>query len=272
MQGDVASLMRDLLTLTESSANEARKLSAILPPPLEPAFEVIGDSLLATARRKHGVDENVSIPTLPADERYALFESVFYDTAAVAAKQRIYIPYLDRDLTRRFPFLDLGCGRGEFLSILRGEGIAAIGVDINESNNSRLRSQGFDVVSDDLVAFLERDPGTYSGAAVLQVVEHLTFDRIERMLEMLHARLAPGALLLLETPNPLSTFALSVFHSDPTHVRPLPPEALRYAVEAAGFARTRTLYQARIPLDQFAGPDPRAYYADYAIIALRSSR
>ena len=82
-------------------------------------------------------------------------------------------------------------------------------------------------------------------------------------------RLGPGGTFILETPNPLSPLALSVFHTDPTHVAPLPPEAMRYAIEAAGFERARTLFQARVPLDQFAGPDPRAYYGDYAIIATR---
>ena len=271
LRSDIARLMSELRTLADDVAVERQKLLALLPPPLAPTLEVVGDSLVASARKKHGIDESVHIPALSPDERYALFEAVFYDTDAVAAKQRIYLPYLDRELTSRLPFLDLGCGRGEFSMILRGEGIATLGVDVNESNNRRLRSQGFNVVSEDIVAFLERDHGTYSGAAILQVVEHLAFDRVERMLELLHKRLAPNALLLLETPNPLSAFALSVFHSDPTHIRPLPPEALRYTVEAAGFDRTRTLYQARIPVDQFAGPDARAYYADYAIIANRSA-
>jgi len=70
----------------------------------------------------------------------------------------------------------------------------------------------------------------------------------------------------------LSPFALGTFHTDPTHVNPIPPERMRYAIEAAGFERTLTLFQARIPEGQFAGPDPRAYYADYAIVGYRSSK
>jgi len=46
---------------------------------------------------------------------------------------------------------------------------------------------------------------------------------------------------------------------------------MRYSIEAAGFEHATTLYQARIPANQFAGPDPRAYYADYAIIAYRTA-
>ena len=64
---------------------------------------------------------------------------------------------------------------------------------------------------------------------------------------------------------------MGVFHTDPTHISPIPPERMRYSIEAAGFERATTLYQARIPANQFAGPDPRAYYADYAIIAYRTA-
>jgi O-antigen chain-terminating methyltransferase len=169
------------------------------------------------------------------------------------------------------PFLDLGCGRGEFLRILREEGFAGIGVDINPTGIAGLCADGFDVVEQNLVAFLETDRRTYCGASLLQVAEHLSDDEIERMLVLVAPRLARGAVFILETPNPLSTFALSVFHTDSTHLRPLPPERMRYEIEAAGFADTRTLFQARIPSGQYAGPDPRAYYADYAIIAWRAS-
>jgi O-antigen chain-terminating methyltransferase len=101
------------------------------------------------------------------------------------------------------------------------------------------------------------------------VAEHLAPERLDRMLALVAQRLAPGAPLIVETPNPLSPFALARFHSDPTHVVPLPPERLRFSVEEAGFERSRTLFQARAPGDPHAGPDPCAYYMDYAIIAYR---
>lgn len=250
---------------------EARsRLDAIHPPPLGDTLETAGSSLTSLARERSGISAETRLASLTAHARYALFESVFYESPAVAAKQRVYIPYVDRELARQLPFLDLGCGRGEFMRILREAGIESVGVDINPTGLRALRADAFTVVEQDILEFLEADRRTYSGASVLQVVEHLTHDRIERMLALVAARLAPRAVLIVETPNPLSPFALGVFHTDPTHVSPLPPERLRYSIEAAGFEHARTLFQARIPKDQFAGPDPRAYYADYAIIAERS--
>ena len=246
------------------------RVDAIHPPPLAETMVFPGGPLAAIARKRAGLSPGVPIDSLSAHTRYALFESVFYDSRTVAAKQRIYLDYVDRDVARDAPFLDLGCGRGEFLQILRGAGVESIGVDVNPEVLGPLRAQGFTVFEQDLVAFLEHEGPIFSGASVLQVAEHLPPLQIEQVLSLIAQRLVPGAVLIVETPNPLSPFALGTFHTDPTHISPIPPERMRYAVEAAGFERTVTLFQARIPEGQFAGPDPRAYYADYAIVAYRS--
>jgi len=246
------------------------RVDAIHPPPLAETMVFPGGPLAAIARNRAGLSPGVPIDSLSAHTRYALFESVFYDSRTVAAKQRIYLDYVDRDVARDAPFLDLGCGRGEFLQILRGAGVESIGVDVNPEVLGPLRAQGFTVFEQDLVAFLEHEGPIFSGASVLQVAEHLPPLQIEQVLSLIAQRLVPGAVLIVETPNPLCPFALGMFHTDPTHISPIPPERMRYAVEAAGFERTVTLFQARIPEGQFAGPDPRAYYADYAIVAYRS--
>lgn len=246
------------------------RVDAIHPPPLAETMVFPGGPLAAIARKRAGLSPGVPIDSLSAHTRYALFESVFYDSRTVAAKQRIYLDYVDREVARDAPFLDLGCGRGEFLQILRGAGVESIGVDINPEVLGPLRAQGFTVFEQDLVAFLEHEGPMFSGASVLQVAEHLPPLQIEQVLSLIAQRLVPGAVLIVETPNPLCPFALGMFHTDPTHISPIPPERMRYAVEAAGFERTVTLFQARIPEGQFAGPDPRAYYADYAIVAYRS--
>lgn len=245
-------------------------VGAIARPTLQETLEIAGESLAELAKRRAGLPANTSIDALDPALRYTLFESVFYDSATVAAKQRVYMPYIDRELAGRLPFLDLGCGRGEFLHILREHGIRSVGVDTNPTCLVPLKAEGFDVVEQDLLTFLEHDERTYAGCAMLQVIEHLSSGQIERVLALVAQRIAPGGVFIVETPNPLSPRALGVFHTDPTHVAPLPPERLRYSIEAAGFRDARTLFQARIPDGEFAGPNPLAYYGDYAIIARRS--
>src|SRR5262249_32619092 len=58
--------------------------------------------------------------------------------------------------------------------------------------------------------------------------------------------LAPGGVLIAETINADSLSALRAFYLDPTHVRPVPAEALRFLAEAAGFTDTRV--ELRSPL------------------------
>ena len=270
VRASVARLSRDLAIAQSNIEALQARLSGLFPPELGPTLENVPPPLLPMARERSGVPNNTWVPALPSDVRYAMFESVFYESQLVSVKQRVYLPYIRSgqpdDST---PFLDLGCGRGEFLHILRDAGIHAVGVDQSSSAITALRADGFNVCAQDLLMFLETDQRTFWGASLLQVVEHLDDVKMQRVLAVLAQKLVPGAVLIVETPNPLSPFALAHFHTDPTHVAPIPPDRMRYEIEAAGFSTPRLLFQARIPYDQFAGPDPTAYYADYAVIAYR---
>ena len=267
----IAILERDLARMTRVAGDAKLRIDALSPPHLAETFEVIGGPLVGPARDRAQLRTDAPVSGLSAHERYAVFEAAFYDSTLVAAKQRVYLRFLDHVSNRNHPFVDLGCGRGEFLGILGGVGIRPVGVDVNALAFAELRAAGFEVAEQDLLSFLEAEQRMFCGASALQVAEHLTAEEIERMLALLAPRLVPGALLIVETPNPLCPFALGQFHTDPTHVAPLPPERLRFAIEAAGFEGTRTLFQVRAPGVQFAGSDPRAYYMDYAIIAYRSA-
>jgi SAM-dependent methyltransferase len=229
------------------------------------------ESPLARARTVAAASRSTPIVAESHDEQYVLFEYAFYDPVTVARKQRIYIPYLQTLRGLPGPFLDLGCGRGEFLRIVREQGIETVGVDMNAVALGALQGERFEVVHADLLQFLANDTRTYCGVSALQVVEHLDAQQIERLLGLIAPRLIAGALLILETPNPLCPFALAQFHMDATHVAPIPPDRLRFSVEAAGFDDVSTLFQALAPAGFVVASDARAHYMDYAIIARRSA-
>src|SRR6266566_181555 len=183
-------------------ADETRaRLEALCPPTLGDSLEVVGQPLGQVARERAGIPEQVPTLSLTPEARYSLFETIFYESAVVAVKQRVYLPYLNREPTEELPFLDLGCGRGEFLRILRGDGVSVVGVDNNPTGLAALRADGFDVVEQDLLDFLQTDFRTFSGASVLQVAEHLEGEKMQQMLALLASRVAPGAVLIVETPN-----------------------------------------------------------------------
>jgi len=135
------------------------------------------------------------------------------------------------------PVLDVGCGRGEMLEVLREAGIAARGVDSSEDSTAVCRSKGLDVEKADLFAYLRGlRPGALGGAVCCQVVEHLPPALLPELIHLLHEKLRPGAVVAIETPNPecLAIFATH-FYLDPTHRHPIPPALLQFYLEEAGF-------------------------------------
>ena len=61
-------------------------------------------------------------------------------------------------------------------------------------------------------------------------------------------KLRPGGVFVAETINPmcLTTFS-GAFYADPTHVKPVHPEALGYFLRAAGFAEPELIFGAPVP-------------------------
>ena len=56
--------------------------------------------------------------------------------------------------------------------------------------------------------------------------------------------------MIAETINSDSLSALRAFYLDPTHVRPVPPEALRFLAEAAGFTEIQIEYRSPLPASE----------------------
>lgn len=206
---------------------------------------------------------------------YALFEERFRGSPAeIARGQRFYLELL-RDLPG--PVLDVGCGRGEFLELLKAEGVASSGVESNPVSVEAARARGLSVERADALQLLDGRPAGRLGAVVaFQVVEHWPPEGIFRFLQLSRRALAPGGILVAETINVDSLSALKAFYLDPTHVRPVPPDALRFLAEAAGFSDVRIEYRSPLPAShRLAGSDDDArklnalLFApqDYALIA-----
>jgi O-antigen chain-terminating methyltransferase len=180
------------------------------------------------------------------DSAYGAFENRFRGRRE-EIRERL-AGYLDL-FAELAPVIDLGCGRGEFLELLRERGIAARGVDGNANAVRECRDKGLDVRVGDLVAYLrEQEKGSLGGVFAAQVAEHLPPDVLTALLAESHRALRPGGLLLLETPNPRSVVGfLEVYNRDLTHERPLHPDTLSFLAAAAGFTDVRV--EMRTPVD-----------------------
>jgi SAM-dependent methyltransferase len=144
-----------------------------------------------------------------------------------------YLPYL----AAGGPALDLGCGRGEALAVLRDRGIPARGVDGSARMVAACRERGLEAAQGDLFAALAAAPPASLGAVLsFHVIEHLPIAALDRLVRLAWRALRPRGVLILETPSPLSlVVAARNFWLDPTHVRPVHPESLRLMYDLAGF-------------------------------------
>ena len=179
-------------------------------------------------------------PAVPAFD-YPYFEGRFRGSEQeVRERQKTYVEFF----RQRGPVLDLACGRGEFLSLLRENGIAGRGVDRDADMAARCREQDLEVACGDVFASLEATPdGSLGGIFSAQFIEHLPTADYVRLVELAYRKLRSGGALLLETQNPecLAIYSQSFF-VDPTHVRPVPAAQLRFWMGEAGFRELHTHY------------------------------
>jgi O-antigen chain-terminating methyltransferase len=79
--------------------------------------------------------------------------------------------------TEQMPILDVGCGRGEWLELLREEGLHARGLDINRVLIGQCRERGLEVVEGDVMTYLRSLPDASLGAVTgCHIIEHLPFE------------------------------------------------------------------------------------------------
>jgi SAM-dependent methyltransferase len=213
---------------------EARDLAAALGG----AVAAVEAGAGADAGGPGGGGDAVSELARALDERgYLELERRYRGTEEeIAGRLEVYLPYLGRTPAGR-EVVDLGCGRGEALALMAGAGIAARGVDASAEMVSRCRERGLAARQGDLFQALAAEPpGSLGGVVSFHVIEHLPPIAVARLTQLAWRALAPGGLLVLETPNPLSVVvAARSFWLDPTHVRPVHPETLRLFCELAGF-------------------------------------
>ncbi|MBX3025555.1 methyltransferase domain-containing protein [bacterium] len=217
------------------------------------------------------------------DALYVAFEDRFRGHPAdISERLRVYLPDVRAVIASADDsVLDLGCGRGEWLALLREAGIRGRGVDDNRLLVAHCRDAGLDVVEADAVAHLAA--AAEASAAVVtafHLIEHLPYGQLVALFDHAARVLRPGGLLIVETPNPDNMLvASSDFHLDPTHRRPLPSPLVRFLAEARGFrdVAVRPLHPApeyaRFPETSELATRLNAHFhgpRDYAVLAYRA--
>ncbi|MGE0813643.1 MAG: class I SAM-dependent methyltransferase [Vicinamibacterales bacterium] len=236
-----------LATLQQTSLALKREIARVQAEGLVPA--VSGAPAAAAPAPPAGTDGG-SQQMLASDRvhshQYSGFEDVFRGTETeIRTRLADYVPIF----SGAADVVDVGCGRGEFLELLRQAGVTARGIDLNHDMVERCHAHGFDVTETDALSFVAgAAPGSLGGLIATQVVEHLQPDYLLRLLSAAADALRPGAPIVLETINPACWSAFfDSYVRDLTHVRPVHPDTLKFLVTAAGFAGAEIQWRSPYP-------------------------
>lgn len=147
------------------------------------------------------------------------------------------------------PVLDIGCGRGEMLELLREAGVEARGVELDVELAASAAAAGFDVQAGDGIEALGSVPdASLGGVVLLQVVEHLTPGQLCDVVALASEKLRPGGVLVAETVNPMSLYVFAnSFYVDPTHHSPVHPAYMLFLARQASFATARIDWRTPLP-------------------------
>lgn len=179
------------------------------------------------------------------DSLYVALEDHFRGAESVIKeRQASYLPYIASAVSTDVPLLDIGCGRGEWLAVLKDNNIPASGIDSNIVCIEDCKSKGLSVVQADLLDALRNTPEDSLGAVTMfQVMEHLPFPVLVETFRLILRALKPGGVLIAEVPNAKNLrVSAGTFWIDPTHQRPLFPEFLQFLASELGFNSVEGLY------------------------------
>lgn len=214
------------------------------------------------------------------DDFYVAFEEKFRGSEElIKERQKKYLKFINplKILKDEVKALDIGCGRGEWISLLNENGFNARGIDVNESMVRLASQKGLNAAVNDALGELKSlEENSLDIITAFQVVEHIKFDDVLELIKEAKRVLAPCGILILETPNPENIMVgTQWFYLDATHKNPIPCELLSFATHYYGLERnfifktnekSPSEYERDMGIfDVFEGVSP-----DYSVIAQKN--
>ena len=218
------------------------------------------------------------------DDYYLAFENAHRGSHADIATK--IMPYLGKLATLApevlvLPMVDMGCGRGEWLELLREQGFDAMGLDLSAAMVQHCRDHGLHAEHADAQYWLaKQSDNSLAMVSGFHIVEHLPFEQLFQLIGQIWRVLAPGGVLILETPNPENILVGShTFYHDHTHRNPITPTSLQFLLGYHGFVSQEMLRLNPYPEAyriQESGSFPERFNGhiygpqDYGIVARKS--
>jgi len=200
------------------------------------------------------------------------------EVSVISERQKMYTSLVPKTET----VLDIGCGRGEFLELLRDNGVEGEGIEINKDMIEVCKSKNLKVYDAEAVDFLKKANKKYGAVFAAHVIEHISYSYLIDLVNSAYGQLVDGGKLIFETPNP-TTVATHIggFYSDPTHLHFVHPQLVKFIAEQAGFKKVEFIFASEqdnrmVITDEMSEVEKKNLerlnqvifgYQDYAIIA-----
>lgn len=257
--GELQRLKETMATDAQASAGRFADLDAVLAEVKCEAGQTRSQLTVERRRITRALDMTAGVHTpasrdemqrfecrAPNEALYSAFEDAFRGPRhEIKKRQSIYLRFISAAEVgaEETPILDLGCGRGEWMELLRDHHFIARGLDRNGAFVAQCQALGLDVEHSDALVYLRSLPDScLGGITSFQMIEHVPFELVLSMLDEIMRVLKPRGLVILETPNPRNLqVGAHHFHLDPTHFKPLPPDMLRFFLQAKGFSDCQEL-------------------------------
>jgi SAM-dependent methyltransferase len=260
LSADLATVAADLASRLAEAEEETKKARG--------DYERLELTLRSLAPAGSTASESHAWSEIPDAYYWAFEERMRGSSESVEERLRGYedlvVPLrngLGTDHGDRPRWIDLGCGHGEFCSLLREWGWDAEGVDGSPGAVEACRARGIAVTLADVLESRPDDP--VAGISAIQLIEHLPRRAWVHLFEEIHRALGPGGALLLETINGRNADAVAdYFVADVTHTWPGHPETLKLMAEHAGFEKVEV---------RFVHEDHRGRAQDVAIWAVKAA-
>jgi len=213
---------------------------------------------------KEYLEEKVKLKVDKEKDFYFSFEDIFRgEEEKITNRLAFYLKLLK--LSEK-PVLDIGCGRCEFLKLLKKNKINGLGIDTNKSFINYCKKLGLNVIYEDAVKFLKNTKETFSNITMFHIFEHLTMEEQLALLRSAYSKLETGGKIIIETPNPIYWNSFASFYTDPTHIKPIPATTLAFYLEQIGFKDITIFYLHPDRKKIYKGDKLLRYYQDFAII------
>lgn len=205
--------------------------------------------------------EEEFIKTKTLDFDYSKFAEKFSGDAEMV--KNIYSQYVQY-FSDCDDVLDIGCGKGYFLELLKDNGINGIGIDSDAELINICSLKGLRAETNDAISYLKNaDDSSISGIFMGHVIEHLPVNLKIEFLQLCLSKLKNKGILVLETPNVSSVYVMhNLYYLDPTHEKPLLPEALKHLAAVTGFSIVNSYLSG--PIDESI-VSPIQYY-NYSLV------